>query len=117
MSKFDRNWIKDGWEKLCTNKQTNRQKTDKQTDTTKIMFTWPWTNIQIWHIQTRYIDFSVLRCCWLGFRYGIKGVNTCRTYAKNSLSGDTRSVITWNDMTVEQKDESSSHFVALILSQ
>ena len=25
MSKFDRNRIKDGWEKLCTNKQTNRQ--------------------------------------------------------------------------------------------
>jgi len=24
MSKFDRNRIKDGWEKLCTNKQTNR---------------------------------------------------------------------------------------------
>jgi len=23
MSKFDRNSIKDGWEKLCTNKQTN----------------------------------------------------------------------------------------------
>jgi len=39
MSKFDRNRIKDGWEKLCTNKQTNRQ-----TDTTKIMVTWPWTN-------------------------------------------------------------------------
>jgi len=30
MSKFDRNRIKDGWEKLCTNKQTNRQ-TDRQT--------------------------------------------------------------------------------------
>jgi len=29
MSKFDRNWIKDGLEKLCTNKQTNRQ-TDRQ---------------------------------------------------------------------------------------
>ena len=39
MSKFDRNRIKDGWEKLCTNKQAN-----KQTDTTKIMVTWPWTN-------------------------------------------------------------------------
>jgi len=39
MSKFDRNAIKDGWEKLCTNKQT-----DKPTDTTKIMVTWPWTN-------------------------------------------------------------------------
>jgi len=25
MSKFDRNRIKNGWEKLCTNKQTNRQ--------------------------------------------------------------------------------------------
>jgi len=25
MSKFDRNRIKDGWEKLCTNKQTDRQ--------------------------------------------------------------------------------------------
>ena len=25
MSKFDRNRIKDGWEKLCTNKQTNKQ--------------------------------------------------------------------------------------------
>jgi len=25
MSQFDRNRIKDGWEKLCTNKQTNRQ--------------------------------------------------------------------------------------------
>jgi len=30
---------KDGWEKLCTNKQT-----DKPTDTTKIMVTWPWSN-------------------------------------------------------------------------
>jgi len=39
MSKFDRNRIKDGWEKLCTNKQT-----DKPTDTTEIMVTWPWTN-------------------------------------------------------------------------
>ena len=29
----------DGWEKLCTNKQTN-----KQTDTTKIVVSWPWTN-------------------------------------------------------------------------
>ena len=25
MSKFDRNRIKDGWEKVCTNKQTNKQ--------------------------------------------------------------------------------------------
>jgi len=25
MSKFDRNRVKDGWEKLCTNKQTDRQ--------------------------------------------------------------------------------------------
>jgi len=25
MSKFDLNRIKDGWEKLCTNKQTNKQ--------------------------------------------------------------------------------------------
>ena len=33
MSKFHRNRIKDGWEKL-----------HKQTDTTKIMVTWPWTN-------------------------------------------------------------------------
>jgi len=39
MSKFDRNRIKDSWEKLCTNKQT-----DRQTDTMKIMVTWPWTN-------------------------------------------------------------------------
>jgi len=46
MSKFDRNRIKDGWEKLCTNKQTNRQ-TDRQTDTTKIMVTWPLTNIYL----------------------------------------------------------------------
>jgi len=42
MSKFDRNRIKDGWEKLCTNKQTNRQ-----TDTTKIMVTWPWTRNRV----------------------------------------------------------------------
>jgi len=35
MSKFDRNRIKHGWEKLCTNRQT---------DTTKIMVTCPWTN-------------------------------------------------------------------------
>ena len=38
MSKFDRNRIKDGWEKLCTNKQTERlrdRETDRQTDTTK----------------------------------------------------------------------------------
>jgi len=39
MSLFDRNRIKYGSEKLCTNKQT-----DKPTDTTKIMVTWPWTN-------------------------------------------------------------------------
>ena len=26
MSKFDRNRIKDGWEKLCTNRQTDRQR-------------------------------------------------------------------------------------------
>ena len=38
MFKFDQNRIKDGWEKLCTDKQTN-----KPTDTTKIMVTWPWT--------------------------------------------------------------------------
>jgi len=25
MSKFDRNRIKNGWEKLCTDKQTNQQ--------------------------------------------------------------------------------------------
>jgi len=43
MSKFDPNRIKDGWEKLCTNKQTKKQ-TKRQTDTTKIMVTWPWTN-------------------------------------------------------------------------
>jgi len=43
MSKFDRNRIKDGWEKLCTNKQTDKQ-TNKQTDRHyKIMVTWPWT--------------------------------------------------------------------------
>jgi len=30
MSKFDRNRIKDGWEKLCTNKQRDKQ-TDRQT--------------------------------------------------------------------------------------
>jgi len=45
MSKFDQNWIKDGWEKLCTNKQT-----DKPTDTTKIMVTWPWTKNR--HLRT-----------------------------------------------------------------
>ena len=37
MSKFDQNRTKDGWEKL-------HKQTDKQTDTTKIMVTWPWTN-------------------------------------------------------------------------
>jgi len=36
MSKFDRNQIKDGWEKL-------HKQTDRETDTTKIMVTWPWT--------------------------------------------------------------------------
>jgi len=41
MSKFDQNRIKDGWEKL--HKQTHRQ-----TDTTKIMVTWPWTNVLVW---------------------------------------------------------------------
>ena len=35
MSKFNRNRIKDGWKKLCTNKQTNKQ-TNRQTDTTKL---------------------------------------------------------------------------------
>jgi len=39
MSKFDRNRIKDGEKNSA---QTNRQ-TDKPTDTTKIMVTWPWT--------------------------------------------------------------------------
>jgi len=34
MCKFDQNRIKDGWEKLWTNKPT---------DTKKIMVTWPWT--------------------------------------------------------------------------
>jgi len=43
MSKFDRNRIKDGWEKLSTNRQT-----DKLTDTTKITVTWPWTNVIVW---------------------------------------------------------------------
>jgi len=43
MSKFDQNRIKDGWEKL-----------HKPTDTTKIMATWPWTNINKWlKITTR----------------------------------------------------------------
>jgi len=46
MSKFDRNRIKDGWEILGTNKQTDKQ-TDRQTDTTKIMVTWPWTNMVV----------------------------------------------------------------------
>jgi len=37
--------IKEGWKNSTqTNKQTDRQ-TDKPTDTTKIMVTWPWTNI------------------------------------------------------------------------
>jgi len=50
MSKFDRNWIKDGWEKLCTNKQT-----DKPTDTTKIMVTWLWTNDDIPSVLSRSV--------------------------------------------------------------
>jgi len=33
-------------EKNCTNKQTDRH-TNRQTDTTKIMVTWPWTNIYL----------------------------------------------------------------------
>jgi len=32
MFKFDRNRIKDGWEKLCTNKQANKQTNKQQTD-------------------------------------------------------------------------------------
>jgi len=58
MSKFDRNRIKDGWEKLCRNKQT-----DRQTDTTKIMVTWPWTNNAIWKraasTWTRSLDWRL----------------------------------------------------------
>jgi len=38
MSKFDQNRIKDSLEK------TLHKQTDTQTDTTKIMVTWPWTN-------------------------------------------------------------------------
>jgi len=34
--------VEDGWEKLYTNKHTDRQ-TNRQIDTTKIMVTWPWT--------------------------------------------------------------------------
>jgi len=33
-------------EKNCTNKQTHKQ-TDKPTDITKTMVTWPWTNTQM----------------------------------------------------------------------
>jgi len=58
MSKFDRNWIKDGWEKLCTNKQTDRQ----PTDTTEIMVTWPWTKNEIFRGYDRPItgvEFSI----------------------------------------------------------
>jgi len=56
MSKFDRNRIKDGWKKLCTNKQT---------DTMKIMVTWPWTNTNM-HTssipRTRSRRNSLRRC-------------------------------------------------------
>ena len=42
----------DGWEKLCTNKQ----QTNRQTDTTKIMVTWPWTkNAQILYIFVGFV--------------------------------------------------------------
>jgi len=65
MSKFDRNRIKDGWDKLCTNKQT-----DKPTDTTKIMAAWPWTKKQvvkvIGHKATSLLhtDGSILFARW-----------------------------------------------------
>jgi len=50
LSKSDKkNWIKDSWEKLCTNKQT-----DKPTDTTKIMVTTKITIAGLW----RYGDKS-----------------------------------------------------------
>ena len=62
MSKFDRNRIKDGWEKLCTNKQT-----DKPTDTTKIMVTWPWTktNHQLWSTAFKVLQLVSIRLEWL----------------------------------------------------
>ena len=68
MSKFDRNRIKDGWEKLQkpTNRQTDRQ-TDKPTDTTKIMVTWPWTNIYcsiltiVWYLPRSCLMHTVDR--------------------------------------------------------
>ena len=38
--------MKDGWEKLCTNRQT---------DTTKIMVTWPWTKKFIGYKSTAHL--------------------------------------------------------------
>jgi len=46
-------------EKLCTNKQTN-----KQTDTTKIMVTWPWTKI-----HTQCLIATVTKCWCLEQQY------------------------------------------------
>jgi len=54
MCKFDQNRIKDGWEKLCTNKQTN-----KQTDSTKIMVTWPWTKHDWTLVTASVVDGDV----------------------------------------------------------
>jgi len=60
MSKFDRNRIKDGWEKLCTDKQTDKH-TNRQTDTTKIMVTWPWTkNIHLSFPMGRGVSYITL---------------------------------------------------------
>ena len=55
MSKVDRNRIKNGWENSV---QANRQ-TKRQTDTTKIMVTWPWTkNCQVRMQEAQKINDS-----------------------------------------------------------
>jgi len=82
MSKFDRNRIKDGWEKLCTNKQTNKQ-TDKPTDTTKIMVTWPWTQIKLVHTESRTPTCEQITDLSVG----------CQRYKKSSTTATDQ--VTW----------------------
>jgi len=64
--------------KLCTNKQTNRQ-TNRQTDTTKIMVTWPWTNISnngpIQNVPQNGIGLNGL-CKWKKCHHILKPITT-----------------------------------------
>jgi len=56
-------------DKNCTNKQTNRQ-----TDTTKIMVTWPWTSYYCssgWCKMSHFVTLHVLNSCNLSVNLSI----------------------------------------------